>query len=199
MLHDVLAAVDRLEHTLGVEMLALHPEVGLLEGVLPIVNGVNDLRLHLASVWMSQGSCCDVTISIVVDAGILSLHEGIVHPGVVLVGLLGILLLLLHALLVLIEVDDGSAEEQLKVVNELSILGHLGGVLILIELEVKAVLFKDLQRCLDGKVLEHRVDFARLASKDLELSTFNQKVVSSKLTEESLQKGASFFDELCLA
>jgi len=142
-LHNILTALNSILHALCVQELSLHPQVGFLEGVLPAIDGIHNLCLHLTSVRMSQGSRSDVSVTIVINAGVLGLHECIVHPCVVLVGLLSKLFLRLDALLHLVEVNHGLAQERCEVVDELSVLGHLGGVLLFVELEIQAVLLKD--------------------------------------------------------
>lgn len=102
----------------------------------------------------------------------LRVHFHALHEG-----LAGDLVLLLTA-----------KEEVVECADLLQELGHLVDALLNLDFrEVQVILFKDHGWCEAVHVVQCLGDFAGLASENLELFAFNQKVIPCALLEEALQ------------
>jgi len=139
--HNVLTTSEGGKETLHVKLLSLEPDVGISVGVVHLVEGINDLLLNITDSRVSHGTLGHVAVTVVVNCDIFVLHEGVVHSQVVVFELVLVALHLLDVVLGFLHHDVSLLQESGEGVDLLSVLGDLGGVLVLINLEVEAELF----------------------------------------------------------
>lgn len=85
--HHVLTTSEGGKETLHVKLLSLEPDVAVGEGVMDLVESVDDLLLDITDSGVSHGTLGHVAVTVVVHSDVLVLHEGIVHSQVVVLEL----------------------------------------------------------------------------------------------------------------
>lgn len=139
--HNVLTTSEGGKETLHVKLLSLEPNVGIGVGVVHLVEGIHDFLFNVANSGVSHSTLGHVAITVVVDCDILVLHEGVVHPQVVVFEFVLVALHLLDVVFGFLHHKISLLEESGERVDLLSVLGNLSGVLVLINLEIKTELF----------------------------------------------------------
>lgn len=124
------------------------------------------------------------------------MHELFVDISVVVKGLLVLGSSISEHESVFLHSDDGLHQELVERVDFLAETGQVRVVKILVDLEALTELFKDLSGALLCHVLEGGSNLAGLLqSENLEFSGLNDKIELAALQNESVEEGATFFDE----
>lgn len=138
--HNVLTTLEGCKKTLHVELLSLEPNVGISVGVVNLVEGIDDLLFDVAYSRVSHGALRYIAVAVVVHSNVFVLHEGVVHPQVVVLELVLVSLHLLDIVLGFLHHKVSLLKESSEGVDLLSVLGYLSGILVLVNLEVESVL-----------------------------------------------------------
>jgi len=171
--HHVLTTSEGGEETLHVKLLSLEPDVSISEGVVHLVESIDNLLLDVADSRVGHGALGHITVTVVVNCDVLVLHEGIIHSQVVVLEFVLVALHLLDVVLGFLHHDIRLLQESRERVDLLSVLGNLGGVLVLVNLEVESEFLEDLHRLLLGEGQKLFVNLTGVTSKDLEFLAFN--------------------------
>lgn len=195
-LHDSFASLEAVVHSLHVEELTLHPDVGIPVRILRLLLSLLDSILQICIVLIRQDSLSVILVSIVREADLLVFHEG--HHDLALSSVL-LLSRRRHVLelpLLLLHYADGLLEIMLESLDRLRVHIHLRGIALLIDFEIEAVFFEDLQWSLLWQRVEHFVDFACASNEYLEFFGEDNVVKLCNLFHKALKKLPTVFDEL---
>ena len=197
-LHYSLASLEAVVHSLHIEELTFHPDVGISVRVLGLLLSFLDSFLQICVVLVGQDSLSVILVSVVSETNLLVFHKG--HHDLLLSSIL-LLTRRRHVFelpLLLLHNADGLLKIMLESLNRLGVRIHLCGIAIFINFEVKAVLFEDLKWRLLRQRVKHLVDFALTAHEHFEFLGENNIIELGNLLHKALKELPTVFDELCI-
>lgn len=170
LLNNSLSAAHCVDHTLDIQKFTFNPDVALLEGVFERRNGFSDLLSDFGRARVSQCALANVTVCKVVDGDVLKFHEGLIYIGILAVTLLNRAFRSSNIIDISVHRNNSFGDKRVEDVDLLAITGEFAVVYIFRYLEVKAVLFENLNRGLLLECLEDAVDLTLTsAGEDFEL------------------------------
>lgn len=197
-LHYSLASLEAVVHSLHIEELTLHPDVGISVRVLGLLLSFLDSFLQICVVLVGQDSLSGILVSVVGETDLLVFHEG--HHDFLLSRIL-LLTCCRHVFelpLLLLHDTDGLLKIMLESLNGLGVCIHLCGIALFVNFEVKAVLLEDLQWRLLRQSVKHLVDFALTAHEHLEFLGEDNIIELGDFLHKALKELPTVFDELCV-